>query len=187
MKGFCHCGCGGLAPLATKTDRSTNRIKGQPMRFISGHNGRVRPAYDGPLYEVDESTGCWVWMRGKGGNGYGTMYVEGVPWRAHRWFYFQAHGEVPGMLDHICRNRACVNPDHLRPANEALNGQNRGPVAGRFRGVTRDQRGGWRAQCGLNGRNHFLGRFDTEEEAAAAASAFRAKHMPYSDDAAKAA
>ena len=35
---LCECGCGKPSPIAKKTDSSTGRIKGQPMRFLSGHN-----------------------------------------------------------------------------------------------------------------------------------------------------
>lgn len=37
---LCECGCGNPAPIATRNDRSTNRIKGQPMRFINRHSQR---------------------------------------------------------------------------------------------------------------------------------------------------
>lgn len=39
---LCECGCGEPAPIASKTDSSTNRVEGQPMRFVTGHNTRVR-------------------------------------------------------------------------------------------------------------------------------------------------
>jgi hypothetical protein len=38
--GFCHCRCGQLAPIAKMTSRRLGHVKGQPIRFISGHNGR---------------------------------------------------------------------------------------------------------------------------------------------------
>lgn len=43
---LCACGCGSAAPLAKKNDRSTGRVKGQPMQFVAGHGwrGRKRPA-----------------------------------------------------------------------------------------------------------------------------------------------
>lgn len=44
---------------------------------------------------------------------------------AHIVFYERAHGPVPAglQLDHICRNRRCVNPDHLEPVTQAINVQ----------------------------------------------------------------
>jgi hypothetical protein len=40
---LCECGCGQTAPIATKTDASNGRVKGQSMRFCVGHNGFLRP------------------------------------------------------------------------------------------------------------------------------------------------
>ena len=42
---LCACGCNQPTSLATKTDSSTNRIKGQPMKFISGHNTKLRKSF----------------------------------------------------------------------------------------------------------------------------------------------
>jgi hypothetical protein len=85
-------------------------------------------------YIVDEN-GCWIWQLGRSGpGGEGKQY--GVKWdkekrkqvRAHRWYYEQAKGPIPeGMdLDHLCRVRLCVNPDHLEPVSRAEN-LRRGP------------------------------------------------------------
>lgn len=40
LEGFCECGCGEKAPIVTHTSKKRGRVKGQPGRFISGHNGR---------------------------------------------------------------------------------------------------------------------------------------------------
>lgn len=68
-------------------------------------------------YTVAEDGDCWVWDRLVAGNqGYGKIKIKGKEYRAHRVAYVIAHGhDVPPdkYIDHLCRNRACVNPTHL--------------------------------------------------------------------------
>ena len=71
---------------------------------------------------------CWTWMAGRNGDGYGTFQLTIAPKRysavgAHRLAYVALVGELPeGMeIDHLCRNRACVRPDHLEPVDHRAN------------------------------------------------------------------
>lgn len=65
-----------------------------------------------------DANGCWVWTKNKDSDGYGRFPLnDGTTTSAHRAAYETWVGEIPAGLtiDHLCRNRACFNPDHLEP------------------------------------------------------------------------
>jgi hypothetical protein len=76
---------------------------------------------------VQRSTGyetpCLLWQGPKDEDGYGRLHLNGKRSRAHRTAYEDANGQIPEglVLDHLCRIRHCVNPDHLEPVT---NGEN---------------------------------------------------------------
>lgn len=72
---------------------------------------------------VVNERGCWTWTAYKNRDGYGKFSVYGRPISAHRYAYELANGPVPGgaCLDHLCRNRACCNPEHLQPVTQTVN------------------------------------------------------------------
>lgn len=69
------------------------------------------------------ANGCWVWDQVASSSGYGVLSYRGKTIYAHRWVYEQRVGQIPkGMqLDHLCRNRPCVNPAHLEPVTQKEN------------------------------------------------------------------
>jgi len=76
-----------------------------------------------PLYIVDPETHCWNWARALSEGGYGKHWVDGKTVVAHRWMYEETVGPIPeGLhLDHLCRNRPCINPQHLEPVTPTIN------------------------------------------------------------------
>ncbi len=67
---------------------------------------------------------CWRWRGSKNSLGYGKAYAGENRYRsAHRVAYELARGPIPAglQLDHLCRNRLCVNPLHLEPVTQKEN------------------------------------------------------------------
>lgn len=67
--------------------------------------------------------GCWQWLGSLRPQGYGYIRFDGEQWRVHRLAYTKLIGEIPesSVLDHLCRNRGCVNPAHLEPVPNRTN------------------------------------------------------------------
>ena len=73
------------------------------------------PVYDRVFNRVRFSDDCWEWQ-GYQARGYGRIWVEGRSVLVHRWVLQWLTGQlIPTDLtvDHLCRNRACVRPEHL--------------------------------------------------------------------------
>lgn len=113
-----------------------------------------------------------------------------VPIGPNRQYGSFLHRELLGLtrndgqeVDHRNRDRLDCRRRNLRLAPGRANAQNRGVngnARSRFRGVAwRADMKQWTAQVTIQGKRHYLGRFDTEEAAAEAAAAFRAEHMPF--------
>lgn len=72
--------------------------------------------------EID-ANGCWLWTASLNEKGYAQFKAEGRTQRAHKYTWQWVNGPVPlGLeLDHTCRVRRCVNPDHLGPVTHREN------------------------------------------------------------------
>lgn len=114
---------------------AAGRLYGATVRERILHGSEVSP------------TGCWEWRRSKTADGYGVIKIGGRTRRAHVVSYEESNGPVPDgiQLDHLCRVRHCVNPDHLEPVSHLDNVR---------RGIVGDQ--GRRGTCK---RGHSLAEF----------------------------
>jgi hypothetical protein len=115
--GYCHCRCGGLTTIAKKNDPHKGWIKGEPIRFIGGHNMRKELATTF-WSQVDRTTtpdGCWLFTGDRTPEGYGRIWVNGKTRLAHHIVLEFAGRVVPDGLqvNHLCDNPPCVRLDHL--------------------------------------------------------------------------
>lgn len=75
-------------------------------------------------YQIEETTGCWLWVGTLTWGGYGQIARHGRNVTAHRAMWEYHHGEtIPkGMtIDHLCLNRRCVNPEHVEVVTYSQN------------------------------------------------------------------
>lgn len=82
------------------------------------------------LAKVSKTESCWLWCAWSTPAGYGMIKIAGRTAQAHRVSYELHVGPIPEghEIDHLCRNRGCVNPAHLEPVTHAEN-QRRSAVA----------------------------------------------------------
>jgi len=139
--------------------------------------------------KVNKTAECWEWTASTMQGGYGKMRDNDSKYvGAHRISYELEHGPIPdGMhIDHICHNRLCVRPDHLRLVtrkqnNEHMAGAYRNSKSG-IRGVAwQKDKNKWRVQVGHNGKLHNVGYFADFDEAAEAARLKRNELFTHND------
>jgi hypothetical protein len=145
----CGCGCGQITPLASRAEGRRGIVKGQPLPQVPGHR-RIRAAtldFSSPYGSAhkaqwgdeklplsfwervhpEPNTGCWLWSGVTLKNGYGTFHYkhdsEWVTHYVHRIITSALVQTIPeGMqIDHLCRVRWCVRPDHLEIVTQAEN------------------------------------------------------------------
>jgi hypothetical protein len=160
-------------------------------RPVGGYLKKKKTVEERFWEKIDKSApnGCWLWTAADNGHGYGNFYVRRGQFEyAHRYSYRLATGDSPETVDHICHNRGCVNPEHLRAATHKQNNEHRQAAQSNsksgIRGVRLHRWGGWErweARARHHGRDYSAGFFDTIEEAESAAVALRNELFTHND------
>jgi hypothetical protein len=159
-----------------------NKIYGDPLGGKPGLEERF-------WAKVDQSGECWNWIASTYPNGYGQFGMDGSMRCAHRVAYRLAVGPIPEghHIDHICHNKLCCNPEHLRPVTNKQNMENRsGPTKRSVSGVlgvswSPTCGGRWHARVRHNKRDNHVGYFSSLEDAEAAVLAKRLELFTHND------
>jgi hypothetical protein len=93
----------------SEPERVTRKLRHPVDRFLE----KIAPS----------DSGCLEWQGSKSPQGYGWFSWNSKPTLAHRWSYEAVMGAIPAgmVIDHLCRNRCCVNPFHLECVSMAEN------------------------------------------------------------------
>lgn len=141
--------------------------------------------------DCSDPEGCWLWSGAVNNKGYGlacrpagagglTRTQRRV--YAHRYAWEEVNGPIPeGLLvDHVCHERRCINPAHLRLVTPRQNQENRAGAAANSKTGHRNVH---RAPHGfvVQVRHDHIGSFRTLDAAVAAAVEYRRQHMPFSE------
>jgi hypothetical protein len=151
-----------------------------------------RPLEDRPSLEerlwakVDKTETCWLWTGSLKSSGYGQINIDRIPRVAHRISYELTNGAIPEGLeiDHICHERRCVNPGHLRAVTRKQNAEHRsGPQRNNTSGVLGVSWTGkkWYASVQHHGHVYYVGLYDDIDEAEAAVIAKRLQFFTHND------
>lgn len=69
------------------------------------------------------TTSCMNWNGHIRSDGYGVIWIKGIEYKTHRVAYHIYKGilSATNVIDHICKNKKCCNPDHLREVTQRIN------------------------------------------------------------------
>jgi hypothetical protein len=86
-----------------------------------GYDKQIISRFEDKIIILEDT--CWAWGASHSSTGYGSFRIAGKTYNAHRLSYEIYRGDIkPGLqLDHTCRNRSCVNPNHLEPVSHGEN------------------------------------------------------------------
>lgn len=111
--------------IAKRLNRSRHAVIKAAQRLSLPRNLSAKLTHmypDGRTKIKKKRNGCWEWTASKTKFGHGIAHGKDTL-LAHRQIYIDAKGPIPTglVLDHLCSNPACVNPDHLEPVRQKLN------------------------------------------------------------------
>jgi len=141
------------------------------------------------LAKVDATGDCWLWVAAVSSAGYGAFWHNKQMQKAHRVSYELAYGSIaPGMsVDHICHERRCVNPAHLREVTPKQNIENH---AGKAKASSKSGVRGvvwvkdcnkWGVYVSHNGKSRYYGVYESIADAEAAAIKARNELFSHND------
>jgi hypothetical protein len=135
MTKLCECGCGGATGKTKNNNTARGFRRGDPLRFINGHQSRVKTnlveysrlhaksaaqRFHEKVSRAPHPRGCHIWMasyrnRRDGFAPYGQFKLDGLMQTSHRVSWQLSSGPIPAGLAvlHRCDTPACVNPEHL--------------------------------------------------------------------------
>jgi len=154
--------------------------RGAELTALAGRFPRVDTLDQFFWDRVIKSPKCWNWCGAKTTLGYGQIKFRGTSMLAHRYSYELTNGAIRpgGVIDHLCHNSSCVNPDHLREASHTQNMQNRsGAMSNSKSGVrgvfwsTANKK--WRVFVASGRKKHHGGYFADIKDAEVAAQELR--------------
>lgn len=102
--------------------RSFNELPDKPDSKYLKH--KTREIVESVFWSnVTKTENCWIWTGYVSNFGYGRFFYWSTEWSAHRLSFLYSGQKLHGhlVLDHICRNRLCVNPEHLRQVPQRVN------------------------------------------------------------------
>lgn len=134
----------------------------------------------------DPESGCWIWTRHTDSNGYGRFSYKNEYLSVHRTVWELLRSEIPDgkIMDHLCHNPPCCNPDHLRAVTYGDNNHNKisgvGIGLSGYRNVYKS-RDKWMAAINVEGVHVNLGYFTDPAEASTIVKEYRKTHKIIAD------
>lgn len=125
---LCECGCGGVTSIAKQTITKLGHVKGEHVRYIAGHHQRGKKPHniggtdiEERMFKLDAGYESKCWQLGQ--RDYPQVRENGRYLLAYKVMYEKKYGQVPegDVLDHLCRNPKCINPDHVEAVWQAIN------------------------------------------------------------------